>query len=102
MENPHLLVIQLKKRCSCFIDTKHIAKLKAGLVNYQPKLIHIVPLLVQFPPWFNLYFAKYGNQFQTKESNISFKDESDHNLILSGKYILTTSYTLCVSLSPAD
>ena len=44
----------------------------------------------------------YGNQFQTKESNISFKDESDHNLILSGKYILTTSGTLCVSLSPAD
>ena len=47
----------------------------------------------------------YGNQFQTKESKISVKDESDHsdhNLIISGKYILTTSYTLCVSLSPAD
>jgi len=36
------------------------------------------------------------------ESKISVNGESDHNLILSGKYILTTSYTLCVSLSPAD
>ena len=46
-----------EKRCSCSIDRKLIAKLKAGRVHYQQKLIHTVPLLVQFPPWFNLYFA---------------------------------------------
>ena len=57
MEQPTLAGDSAEKRCSCFIDTKLIAKLKAGLMHYQPKLIHTVPLLVQFPPWFNLYFA---------------------------------------------
>ena len=42
----------------------------------------------------------YGNQFQTKESKISVKDESDHKLILSGKYILTrTLHIVCESIT---
>ena len=43
MEQPTLAGDSAEKRCSCFIDTKLIAKLKAGLMHYQPKLIHTVP-----------------------------------------------------------